>query len=183
MLLANRGLQLKYFRHTQLRTGPTEVYRKQLSELLSSRGYVAAPVTIDNNEYVFAAVYSDAAGRSDKELANRIVKAYVEYMDSVFAHFENLSRDFLGYEVRQILLLHANELNADHFDKLAAMMRKRGYRFISLEEALRDKAYEMPEALSTRGLSWIHRWMLAKGLEISEEPDVPAWISELFRRR
>ena len=91
-------------------------------------------------------------------------------------HFERLSRDFLGYEVKQTLLLHANALNADHFGRLAAMLRARGYRFISLSEALIDPAYALPEAQSPRGLSWLHRWMLAKGLPVREEPREPAWI-------
>jgi peptidoglycan/xylan/chitin deacetylase (PgdA/CDA1 family) len=183
MLLSARGLKLKYFRHTQLRTGPTAEYRSKLSELLASRGYTVAPVTIDNNEYIFAALYTDALRNGDRDLAERIAVAYVEYMESVFEHFEKLSHDLLGYEVRQILLLHANELNADHFGRLAAMMRKRGYRFVTLDDALRDKAYTLPDALSTRGISWIHRWTIAKGQEVREEPDVPDWISERFRRR
>jgi len=183
MLLEKRGLKLKYYRHTQLRTGPNEAYRKQLSDLLKERGYTVAPVTIDNNEYIFAAVYNEAVSKGDSELAKKIADAYVGYMSSVFAHFEGLSREFLGYEVPQVLLLHANELNADHFDKLAEMIRDRGYRFITLDEAMKDKAYSLPEAGSTRGLSWIHRWILAKGKKTREEPDVPAWISDLFRNR
>jgi len=61
------------------------------------------------------------------------------------------------------------------------MLRKRGYKFITLEEALTDEAYELPEVQSNRGLSWLHRWMLAKGLEMKEEPTQPAFINELFR--
>ncbi|MCB1023386.1 MAG: polysaccharide deacetylase family protein [Acidobacteria bacterium] len=182
MLLQKKGMKLRYFRHTQLRTGPTEEYRLKLAKFLKDRGYTVAPVTIDNNEYIFAVVYSRAKAKGDKALAARIVSAYVDYMEKVFEHFENISRGFLGREVRQILLLHANEINADHFDKLAEMMKDRGYRFITLEEALKDEAYKMPEVQSMRGLSWLHRWMLAKGLEIKEEPAQPKWIDELFQQ-
>lgn len=183
MLLAERGQPLRYFRHTQLRTGPDEAYRVGLAEFLRSRGYIEAPVTIDNNEYIFAAIYERAKSRSDADGMKKIVDSYVVYMETVIEHFENLSREFLGYDVSQILLLHANELNADHFDKIAQMMRLRGYRFVTLEEALKDKAYELPEAGSRRGLSWIHRWMLADGKSIREEPGVPDWINDLFRNR
>ena len=30
-----------------------------------------------------------------------------------------------------------------------------------------------------RGISWIHRWMLAKGLPMQEEPLEPEWIRKL----
>jgi peptidoglycan-N-acetylglucosamine deacetylase len=77
--------------------------------------------------------------------------------------------------------LHANELNADYFDELA-LMKKRGYKFISLEEALKDTAYKLPDAPSTKGLSWLHRWMLAKGKEMHPEPREPEFITQLFKK-
>ena len=180
-LLAEKGKQLKYYRHTQLRTGPTEEYRQKLGNFLSKRGYTVAPVTVDNNDYLFAVAYSRAKEKGDKALQDKLVTAYIEYMEKVFEHFENLSQEFLGREVKQTLLLHANEINADHFDKLAQMLKRRGYKFITLEDALQDEAYKMPEAQSRRGLSWLHRWMLAQGKPLKEEPIQPDWVSELTR--
>ncbi len=182
-LLAGKGKKLKFFRHTQLRTGPTAEYKKGLAQFLAERGYTVAPVTIDNNDFIFAALYGDAKVRGDKATMKRVVDAYIPYMESVFAHFEKLSADFLGYEVKQTLLLHANDLNADYFDELARMMKRRGYTFISLEAALKDKAYSLPDAQSNKGLSWIHRWMLAKGLPMKPEPTEPEFITQLFQSR
>ena len=182
-LLEARGARLKYFRHPQLRTGPNEEYREKLAHFLTDRAYTVAPVTIDNNDFVFSQAYTYAKERHDQRLQTQIADAYIAYMEQVFEHFEKLSRDFLGREVKQTLLLHANEINADHFDRLAQALRKRGYRFITLDEALKDPAYSLPEAQSTRGLSWIHRWMLAKGLPMQEEPLEPAWIRESARLR
>ena len=179
MLLAERGQQLRYFRHTQLRTGPTEEYRQQLNALLAKRGYVVAPVTIDNNDYVFARAYALAGTRKDKAARDRLAKEYLAYMESVVAHFEKLSQDFLGRPMKHTLLLHANELNADHFPALAGMLKARGYKFISLDEALTDPAYQLPEAQSPRGISWLHRWMLAKGLPMREEPLEAEWVRKL----
>lgn len=180
MLLGEKGMRLRYFRHTQLRTGPTPEYKKTLDEFLANRGYTVAPVTIDNNEFIFAYIYNRAKARGDKQTMARVADAYVPYMDGVFAFFEKLSRDVLGYEVKQVLLLHANELNADYFDRLAEMMKRRGYEFISLEEALKDRAYSLPEAQSRRGLSWLHRWALAKGMKMTPEPREPEFITALF---
>lgn len=182
-LLAERGRPLRYFRHTQLRTGPTPEYKKGLEEFLASRGYTIAPVTIDNNDFIFAAVYGDARARGDRRTMRRVAQAYVPYMESVFAFFEKRSVELLGYEVRQTLLLHANDLNADHFDDLARMMRKRGYSFVTLEEALKDGAYSLPDAPAATGLSWLHRWGLARGVPVRPEPREPAFIRELFEKR
>ena len=104
----------------------------------------------------------------------------IPYMERMFEFFEKLSHGFLGYEPKQVLILHANELNADYFDGLARMMKRRGYRFISLDEALKDKAYSLPDAQLTYGPSWIERWMVAKGVDVPEQPGEPVFIKELL---
>jgi Asp-tRNA(Asn)/Glu-tRNA(Gln) amidotransferase A subunit family amidase len=165
-----------------LRTGKTIEYKTELDAFLKARGYTIAPVTIDNNDYIFADIYSKAREKGDVETMNRVAAAYIPYMERIFEFFERLSRESFGYEVKQTLLLHANELNADYFDKLAQMIKRRGYAFITLEEALKDEAYRLPEAQTSRGFSWIHRWRLAKNLELKEEPKQPEFINELFRQ-
>ena len=163
-LLSQRGMKLRYFRHPVLLTGPDIETKKAFEKFLKERGYTIAPVTIDNQDFLFAQVYAIAKHRGDEKLMKRIADAYLPYMETMFDFFEKLSVDVLGYEVKQVLLLHANELNADHFDDLARMMRRRGYSFISLEEALKDKAYRLEDAQSSKGISWLHRWALAKGM-------------------
>jgi peptidoglycan-N-acetylglucosamine deacetylase len=180
-LLDERGMKLRFFRHPQLRTGPTLEYKSELDRFLAERGYTIAPVTIDNNDYIFSGIYARAKQRGDRATMKRVIDAYLPYMEEIFTFFANLSVASLGYEVKQTLLLHANALNTDTFDELVGMMKRLGYRFISLEEALKDPAYRLPEAQSTRGLSWLHRWMLAKGEKVQPEPVEPEFISRLFR--
>jgi peptidoglycan/xylan/chitin deacetylase (PgdA/CDA1 family) len=180
-LLAERGMKLRYFRHPFLFTGTTPEYKRGLAEFLAGRGYTVAPVTIDNGDYIFAKVYSEAMKRGDAATARRVADAYVPYMEQVFEHFERLSAETFGREVKQTLLLHANDINADRFDDLAAMMRRRGYSFVTLEEALRDPAYAEPDALYKNGISWLHRWRMAKGLPVKWEPEVPKFVGELYK--
>ncbi|HZT61407.1 MAG TPA: polysaccharide deacetylase family protein [Pyrinomonadaceae bacterium] len=181
-LLQQRGMKLKYFRHPELKTGPTVAYRDALDQFLAGRGYTTAPVTIDNQDFIFAAVYSRAKARGDKVMMKKVADDYIAYMEQVFKFFEELSVETLGYEVKQTLLLHASELNAEHLDELIAMLRGRGYRFVTLEEALSDDAYKLPAAQTTQGLSWLHRWRLAKGLPLLMEPREPASIQRLYRQ-
>lgn len=181
MLLAERGRKLQYFRHPFLFTGDTPEYKKGLSDFLAARGYTVAPVTVDDDDYVFAKVYFDARKRGDAATAKRVADAYVPYMEMVFEHFERLSAETFGREIKQVLLIHANELNADRFDELAAMMRRRGYKFITLADALKDPAYREPDALSKNGISWLHRWRDARGLPRKWEPDAPKFVYDLYK--
>lgn len=181
MLLEERGMKLRYFRHPFLWTGETPEYKNGLTDFLALRGYTVAPVTIDNDDYIFADVYFKAKKRGDSETAKRVADAYVPYMETVFDFFEKLSTETFGREVRHVLLLHANEINADRFDELAAMMKRRGYAFVKLEEALKDPAYSEQEALYKSGVSWIHRWRMAKGMPEKREPRAPKFVDDLYR--
>jgi peptidoglycan-N-acetylglucosamine deacetylase len=181
MLLAEKGMKLRYFRHPFLFTGTTPEYKRGLAEFLAARGYTIAPVTIDDADYIFADVYFKAKKRGDAETARRVADAYVPYMESIFEHYEKLSIETFGREIKQTLLLHANELNADRFDELASMLKRRGYKFVTLEEALKDPAYEEEDALYKNGISWIHRWRMAKNLPLKWEPEVPKFVDELYK--
>jgi peptidoglycan/xylan/chitin deacetylase (PgdA/CDA1 family) len=181
-LLKQRGKRLKYFRHPFLHAGKDLKTKTAFDRFLVDRGYRVAPVTIDNQEWVFAEVYAIARERGDKATAERVGAAYITYMEEVFDFFERRSVEVVGYEIKQVLLLHANPLNADYFDELVAMMKRRGYAFITLDQALKDPAYQLPDThAGPKGLSWLHRWASTKGMKMTEEPREPEFIADLFK--
>ena len=149
---------------------------------LDSIGYAVAPVSIDNNEYLFANAYARSLGRGDHEIASRIGDAYLVYMDSIFAYYEEQSIRILGREPAHVLLLHANRLNADYLAPLLSRIQARGYVFVPMDEALRDPAYALPdEYVGRAGITWLHRWAITEGLPPSTfqgEPPVPDWVLE-----
>jgi peptidoglycan-N-acetylglucosamine deacetylase len=183
-LLEARGKAPRYFRYPFLRGGLDLDKKRAFEAFLREHGYVNAPVTIDNDEYVYAAIYARAMQRGDKTTANRVADDYIRYMESMFEWYEKLSKDTLGYELPQILLLHVNLLNADHLPRLVTMAKRRGYRFISIDEALRDPAYKRADDyVGPKGLSWLQRWAIADGKSIPQENDLPKWVFDLFRAR
>jgi peptidoglycan/xylan/chitin deacetylase (PgdA/CDA1 family) len=176
--LAPRGQALRYYRHPFLFTGPTEEIKRGLQVYLDSHGYRAAPVTIDNSDYMYAALYTRP------EFRDRVRKEYVPYIESVVSFFEKRSVEVVGREFPQVLLIHASEMNADLMPELLAMFRKRGYTFVTLDQALADPAYTLPEHYVGRaGFSWIHRWSQTKGMPNKGEPDPPAWVQEGYAKR
>jgi peptidoglycan-N-acetylglucosamine deacetylase len=180
-LLAEKGRRLRYFRHPFLHVGLELDKRRAFETFLAGRGYEVAPVTIDNDEYIYAAAYAEARRRGDAAMAARLAEDYLRYMESVFSFIEGVSRGLLGREIPQVLLLHANALNADRFPQLAAIMKARGYRFVALEEALRDEAYRRPDTYVGRwGLSWLHHWEITEGRKRSPSPDPPDWVMKAY---
>lgn len=179
-LLATKRMTPRYFRHPYLHTGTSLAVKEEVENFLTEHGYTVAPVTIDNSEWIFAHAYVLASERGDKELQQQVGAAYVPYMERKFEFYEQQSRALFGREIRQTLLLHANLLNADYFEALAAMLSKRGYAFIALEEALRDEAYDSPDTyIGPAGLSWLQRWAMTAGKEKSffaGEPRAPEFV-------
>ena len=177
------GRRPVYFRHPFLHAGKDAATRQGLEEFLAAHGYRIAPVTLDNSDYMFAAVYGPALA-ADPPLAARVKLAYLAYMESIFAFFEARSKEVVGREFPQTLLIHASQLNADAMPELLAMMRGRGYQFVSLEMALRDEAYRLPdEYYGPGGFSWLHRWSITKGMTPKGEPNEPAWIQDAYNKR
>lgn len=178
-LLEAHGKTLRFFRHPFLHTGRDLETKRGLEAFLKQRGYRIAPVTHDNGEWIFARAYLNAAQRGDSAARARIAEAYVPYMEAKFDYFERESRSLFGREIAQILLIHANSLNADTFPSLAAMMKRRGYSFVTLDRALEDPAYTSPDTyIGAGGITWLHRWALTRGpgLVLPDEPQVPDWV-------
>jgi len=180
-LVEASGKKLQFFRHPFLHTGLTPDIRRQFEAFLTARGYRVAPVTIDDYDYVFAAALDRAVTKTDSALQAKILAEYPLYMERVVAYYEQQATALFGRPIRQTLLIHSNALNARAFNTLATMLERRGYSFVSLEQALADPAYRTADTYAgSGGISWIHRWALSAGRTkpfFDGEPPVPDWVT------
>ncbi len=171
---------LKWFRHPYLNTGRSLSDRQQVESFLTARGYEVAPVTIDNSEWIYAIAYEKAANALQRL---HVRNAYIRYMAARFDWYETRSHMVFGRQIRQIVLLHADTLNADTFPRLARMIRRRGYRFITVDEAMTDPAYRSRDTwIEDGGVSWIERWGVTRGIHqayFDRDPPADGWITKL----
>jgi hypothetical protein len=80
-----------------------------------------------------------------------------------------------------VMLFHLNRLNADLMDQLLDIFEARHYRFVSLDIAQSDPAYDTPDTFTTSyGWMWGYRWAKERGVTVdgSLESEPPAWISQ-----
>lgn len=182
ILLASHKMKLRYLRHPYLDTGRDLATRRQAEQFLTERGYRIAPITLDGWDWAFAGIYEDAKQRNDTAMQQQIVKDYLAYHDAVFTYDEQLSKTVVGYEPRQILLLHASNLEADHIGELLDLLRKHGYRFITLEDALGDSAYSLPDTyVGEEGTGWLEHWAITQGKIPQGAPKFPQWVLDKSR--
>lgn len=165
-LAAERGGRVRYFSYPYLNTGATPEAKAAVEKFLGERGYRIHPVTIDNMDWLFNRAYADTLTRDDEAGAAALRAEYVTYMERMFEFYENYSREVVGREIPQVLMLTGGVLNAHCFGELAAMMKRRGYTFVTLDQATRDEAYQLPDNYTGEsGNSWIARWAATKGME------------------
>ena len=177
ILLARHNMKMRYLRHPYLDTGRNLQTRREAEAFLVNRGYRIAPVTMDAWDWMYAGVYEDARKRGDATLQQQLVSSYLTYTGVVFDYYEKFSKDLIGYEPRQILLLHGNWLEADHIGELVDLLRKRGYKFVTLEDALSDAAYGMPDDfIGEEGTNWLDHWAITRGHPPLNTPVFPQWV-------
>ena len=176
LLMREKGRKARYFRHPFLQTGPTPELEQAFQSFIAERGYRVAPVTVDTMDWMFLAAY--LAARGDAELTKRVSEEYLNFAGLKLDFAEKMTAELFGRPVRHILLLHANELNADNFDALVKVMKDRGYRFITLEEALTDPVYQAPEKYTATS-DWLSRWAFSKDKQFAS-PAPPEFIQKAF---
>jgi peptidoglycan/xylan/chitin deacetylase (PgdA/CDA1 family) len=179
-LMRRRQPYVLYFRHPFTHTGDTLEKRDAITRGLAARGYAVMPHTIENADWLFNVAYvkADAAGRA------KLHEAYLAHTAAATAFAEAKAAELFGRaDVPQTLLIHTLALNADALDAMLTMFEGRGYRFITLDEALRDKAYATPDGyVGKAGPSWLFRWSrsIAPASSFREDPEVPAWVTALY---
>jgi len=182
-ILAEKEMSLRYFRHPFLHVGNSKGKADSLDVFLKNRNYTVAPVTIDNDDYLFAVAYKRASVKNDTVLMQQIRNDFVEYIRKKTDYYEKQSQALFGRNIPQILLLHANLLNSDCVGLLATMFRNTQYEFISMDEALNDTVYQTPVTVYTNwGISWIDRWALSQGKKgdfFMDEPVTPEYIKTM----
>lgn len=178
-LMESYGMELRYFRHPFLNIGEDQARIDSLNQFLDDHNYIVAPVTVDSRDWYYNGAYENALNAGEQELADRIADDYIRHTEAVFRHSEYVTRNVLGWEPAQILLLHAIRLNADHFDRVAAIIQDLGYEFVTLEEALDDPLFleedtsHHPSTLNALN----QRWEESTGEELPGSPLVPEWVS------
>lgn len=182
-ILNEQNQQIKYFRHPYLHVGYTKEKADSLNDFLAKHNYLVAPVTIDNEDYLFALAYKRTKDKNDTTLAKKIGKDYIDYMEKKLKYFEVQSNKLFGRNINQILLLHASLLNSDYVNSLIAMYKANNYGFVTMDEALKDPAYKTEITFFGKwGISWIDRWALSagkKGEFFKEDPTTPEYIKKL----
>jgi peptidoglycan/xylan/chitin deacetylase (PgdA/CDA1 family) len=184
-LMKEHGKTERYFRHPFLRTGATLEQKHQFDAFLKSRGYIVAPVTLEDLDWAYNSAYRQAIKDGDRDEAKRVLDAFLTQVETDINYYEKMTHALFGRDIAHVMLMHSDELNALQLDKVLAKFEAHGYKFVTLEEALKDPAYLTPDNYAGPfGSPWEHRWAMAFGKEqdLKGSPDTPKWVWDLYNK-
>lgn len=185
LMQSRRPYQL-YFRHPMTHTGDTLEKKEAIEKFLAARGYKVTPHTIENSDFIFNVPYAQARQKGDTALMNRVREAYLDFTFAATDFAEKIAPQIFSREIPQLLLIHANDLNADCLDEILQRLTERGYKFVTLDKVMADPAYETKDTYVNRyGPTWLFRWSKSKGMDLdfSADPNPPKWVMDLYNSR
>jgi peptidoglycan/xylan/chitin deacetylase (PgdA/CDA1 family) len=185
-LMKQAAKEVAFFRFPFNHTGDTKDKHDRIAAFLAQRGYRLATCTIDTSDYLFNDAYVRILAKSDADGARKLREEYLAYSRTEIGYYAGLNKQVLGYEPPQAMLLHDNRLNADVIDPLLRIFEELQYRFVSLDTAQSDPAYQTPGVDITKfGPMWGYRWARERNVKVngSLEPEPPKWILEYGNER
>lgn len=179
--MTKAGKAARYLRFPYNHTGDTPAKHDSVLAFLKQRGYKVAVCTIDNEDYLFNVAYRRMLENKDGESAVKLRAEYLAYTAAEIDYYSALHKQVFGREIPHVMLFHVNRLNADLMDQLLRIFEDKHYRFVSLDAAQSDPAYDTPDIWTTSsGMMWGYRWAKELGIKVngSLESEPPGWITQ-----
>ncbi len=175
----------KYFRLPELEVGNTPEIKSEVEKFLAENDYIIAPVSMSAVEFLFAFAYSKAYYAKNEKFKKKISEDYITYLAEFLSIIDEQTQLLFKRNIKHIMLFHMNELNIDTIEELISFFKGKNYKFISLDEALTDSVYSLPNTFAGKaGLGILSQMAVLK--KVGGKPafnfdriKIPEYIIEL----
>jgi peptidoglycan/xylan/chitin deacetylase (PgdA/CDA1 family) len=109
---------------------------------LAQHGYKIAGVTMSFGDYEWNEPYARCSTKKDMRGIAWLEKSYLRAADQNIAFEEDLSRKLYKHDIPYVLLMHIGAFDARMLPRLLDLYKRRGFSFVSLEQAEEDPFYK-----------------------------------------
>lgn len=127
--------QPKYFRYPYLSMSSGKK-REDILCFLAKKHYQVAPITVDSKDFAFNQRLFAVPELERRAYLEELKPFYIDFIRQQTLRAEEHNAYHHNTQQAQILLIHANLLNAYVLPDIISMYKEIGYTFVSLEEAL-----------------------------------------------
>lgn len=125
----------KFFRYPYLNEG-TGTKKIKIGQFLLAKHYFVAPVSVDSKDFIFNQLLLTVPEAQRRHFLTVLKPCYLDFIWQQTLKTEENSRLARHANEPQILLIHANLLNAYVLPDIIHLYKQNGYRFIRLQQAL-----------------------------------------------
>ena len=169
-----KGKDWHWLRYPYLHEGDTIEKRHAVRDYLKAHGYKIAQVTIDWEDYLWNTAYAHCAARQDAKSIEWLRSSYLSTASAYIDLDRELSKTLFGREISYVVLMHLGAFSSTILPDAFDLLKSKGFKFVTLEEAESDPAYESdPDAALHDAGSLLDQLMSVKGLKfppVAEKP-------------
>jgi peptidoglycan/xylan/chitin deacetylase (PgdA/CDA1 family) len=133
----------QWFRFPFLAEGDTPAKNAGIRAFLAQRGYKVAAVAVSFGDYQWNDPYARCKAKGDEKSIALLQDSYLAAADDSIEYSRSLSHTLYGRDIPYVLLMHIGAFDAEMLPRLLDLYRSKGVRFVTLEEAERDKFYRL----------------------------------------
>lgn len=162
-LLAAKDGNWHWLRYPYLREGDTVEKRRAVRAYLLAHQYRVAQVTLDWEDYLWNSAYARCVAKNDATSIAWLRSSYLDIATQYLDLGREMAKLVYGHDINHVLLLHLGAFSSTILPDVFDLMEKKGFRFVTLEQAESDPAYEGdPDAGSKYGGTLLEEWMDVK---------------------
>lgn len=132
----------KYFRYPYLAMS-NGAKRNDILCYLKSKHYTVAPITIDSKDFIFNQRLLAVPELKRRDYLKELKPFYLDFIWQQTLKAEEHNQYHHNPEQTQILLIHANLLNAYVLPDIINLYKEQGYKFVTLRKALKNDKLAM----------------------------------------
>ena len=157
-----------------LHEGDTVEKRRAVRAYLKAHGYRIAQVTLDWEDYLWNMAYARCVAKNDTKSIEWLRSSYL----STASEFLDLGRAqaklIYGHEINYVLLLHLGAFSSTILPDALDLLKKKGFKLVTLEEAESDPAYDGdPDVGLHDAGTMLDQWMQVKQIKYPEHAEKP----------
>jgi peptidoglycan/xylan/chitin deacetylase (PgdA/CDA1 family) len=162
-LVASKNGNWHWLRYPYLQEGETLEKRRAVRAYLQAHGYRVAQVTLDWEDYLWNTAYARCTAKNDAKAMTRLRESYLQTASEYLDFGREIAKLVYGREINHVLLLHLGAFSSTILPDALDLLRKKGFKLVTLEEAESDPVYEGdPDAGNANGGTLVEQWMDVK---------------------